>query len=336
MVFTSRRASGGSWRLLATSAALALLASACGTSDEGASAASSSEGDGSVRVVATTSILGDVAEQLVGDDGEVEVLIPPGTDPHAYEASAADAATLREADLVVANGLDLEANLRDALEAAEDEGAPVVEVAEHLDPITYEQAGEDEHGRGDEEEGEHDEHGHGAQDPHFWLDAARMAEGVELLGDELATVTGDGAWTERAAPLADEMRELDEQVRATLETVPEEDRVLVTNHEALGYFADAYDFEILGAVIPGGSTDARSDPAQFAELAGTVEAAGVTSIFAETTGSTRLAEQLSREVGGEVEIVELYTGSLGDEGSGAETYQDLLRTDAELIAEALG
>ncbi len=122
-------------------------------------------------------------------------------------------------------------------------------------------------------------------------------------------------------------------------TIPEADRQLVTNHEALGYLASRYDFEILGTVIPGSSTQADADPAGFSELIATVEEADVPAVFAENTDSTVLAEQLASEVIGrgdlEVEVVPIYTDALAEEGSGAETYLGLLRTTAELITDAL-
>jgi zinc/manganese transport system substrate-binding protein len=120
-----------------------------------------------------------------------------------------------------------------------------------------------------------------------------------------------------------------------LADIPASRRKLVTNHDSLGYFADRYGFEIIGAVVPGGST--LGDPSS-AELAGLVEkisSAGVPAIFAETTEPTALAEAVAREVGDDVVVVELYTGSLGEQGSGADTLIGMLLTDAGRIAGAL-
>ncbi len=131
------------------------------------------EGDGLV-VVATTSILGDVVSNVVGDAGEVEVLMAPGVDPHSFQASAAQAASLRAADLVVANGLGLEESLDDTLAAAQEDGAVVVEVAQDMDPIPFEGADDHDHGA-DEQDVDAD---HQALDPHVWLDPQRMAVGA--------------------------------------------------------------------------------------------------------------------------------------------------------------
>jgi zinc/manganese transport system substrate-binding protein len=301
-------------------------------------------------VVATTSILGDITEQLVGDDGRVEVVMPPGADPHGFQPSASDAAMLREADLVVANGLDLEESLLSALEAAEDEGVRILELAPALDPIEFGEGleaheGEDD-GHGPEDDGHDDEggddHDHGPEDPHVWFDPVRMADGVRLLGVELAQVADhpdDEEWERRAEDYAEQVLAVHEELGEAFGAIPADRRKLVTNHDALGYLAYRYDFEVLGTVIPGSSTQAEADARQFSQLIQTVEEAGVHVIFAENTDSTVLAEQLASEVLGradlEVEVVELYTDALGEPGSGAESYLDLLRSTAQRIVTAL-
>jgi len=169
-----------------------------------------------------------------------------------------------------------------------------------------------------------------------------MAEGVQMLAAELADVDTrlDAAeWESRGDDYAAELLELDEEIAEILSAVPDENRQLITNHDSLGYLATRYDFEVLATVIPGSSTQAEADAAGFAELIETVEDAGVSTVFAENIDSTMLADQLASEVIGrsdlEVEVVRIYTGALGEEGSGAETYPGLLRTTATLIADAL-
>lgn len=303
-------------------------------------------------VVATTSILGDIVRVLVEDDGDVRVLMPPGVDPHGFQPSAADAALLREADLVVANGLGLEERLLDALEAALADGVHVFELAEHLDPIDFgEAAHDDDHGHDDDDHGhEDDDHGHddddhghdhGPLDPHVWFDPVRMAEGVRLLAAELATVAGSDAsvWEQRGQAYADELLTLHDEIAARYEAIPEARRVVVTNHEALGYLAHRYGLRVVGTVIPGGTTHAETDPRRFAELVETVERTGVRAIVAENVDSTRLAEQLAQELaargGTPVEVVHVHTDALGQPGSGAEDYLGLLRSTAFTIADAL-
>lgn len=317
-----------------------------------------------VTVVATTSVLGDIVSSIVGEAAEVEVLMGPGVDPHHFEASAAQAQLLRDADLVVANGLDLEVQLTGALESAEEDGAEVFYLAEHLDPIRW---GEDDHGHdhgddddghahddddqahGDEDDGHghddgdghaHDDdhdHDHGPYDPHVWFDPVRTADGVRALGDRLLEVGGDAGadWQERAEEYADELIALDDEIASILDGVPEDRRNLVTNHEALGYLADRYGFEVIGTVIPDVTTLGEPGARDLRDLADLIDERDVPAIFAETTAPTRLAEAIAEEADRDVQVVVLHTESLGDEGSGAETYPQMLRTAAERIAEAL-
>jgi zinc/manganese transport system substrate-binding protein len=360
-------------RLLATMAVVGLVAAACGAATERDPRPDAGTGEETTEqevsagpvsdllVVATTSILGDISANLVGDDGRVEVVMPPGADPHGFQPSASDAAMLREADLVVANGLELEESLVSALQAAEDDGVRVLELAEHLDPIEFGAGGagpghdeddghghdeDDDHGHDEDDDHGHDEgddgHDHGPEDPHVWFDPVRMADGVRLLAAELAEVDGrldPEEWERRGDAYAEEVLAVDEELVELFATIPDGDRKLVTNHDALGYLAHRYGFEVLGTVIPGSSTQAEADARQFSQLIRTVEEAGVTAVFAENTDTTTLAEQLASEVGGrtdlEVEVVPLYTDALGEPGSGAETYLELLRTNGQRIADAL-
>lgn len=343
----------------AAALAAVLLVSAC--ADAGGVGAGSDEPGSELRVVATTSILGDVVSRLVADDGEVDVLMPAGSDPHSFSPSAAQAATVRDADLVVANGLGLEESLLDLLAAAREEGATVFELAPELDPIATggnavadhddhadegdhadeDDHADDDHADEDDHAGEDDGHGHAEDgpDPHVWFDPVRMADGVRLIARQLAAADDalpDEEWEQRGEDYAAELLAVDEEIRETLSVIPAERRVLVTNHDAIGYFAHRYDLEIIGTVVPGGTTLANASASRIAELADTVRDAGVPAIFAENTADARLSEALAREAGTAVEVVQLYTDSLGEEGSGAETYIGLLRTDAQLIADALG
>ena len=132
----------------------------------------------------------------------------------------------------------------------------------------------------------------------------------------------------------DALEALDAEVEALVATVPPDDRLLVTNHEVFGYFADRYDFEVVGAIIPGGSTLAEPSAAELADLVRQIDERGVPAMFAETSSPTRLAEALAAE-GADVEVVELYSESLGEPGSPGDTYLGMVRTNAERIAAAL-
>jgi zinc/manganese transport system substrate-binding protein len=327
-------------RHLAWVGVAALVLAGCAGGEGGASQTVADEGP--PLVVATTSILGDIAANVAGDEAQVEVLMPPGADPHTFQASAADAARVREADLVLAIGLGIEAPLASLLDSARAEGVGIVELAPQLDPIPFALAElhDDEDGdHADDEdhadEEDHDEQPHAADDPHVWFDPIRMADGVQLLGEEFERRLGPGAWQERTADYRSQLLTVHEEIETLTGAVPPERRVLVTNHEAIGYFAHRYDFELAGTVIPGGTTDATPSSAAFAELARLVEDRELAAIFAENTANDTLAQALAREVGRNVEVVTLYSDALGAPGSGAETYLDLLRTNARLIADAL-
>jgi zinc/manganese transport system substrate-binding protein len=297
-----------------------LLAGGCGGADD------SGNGDGPL-VVATTTILGDVVAGIVGDAADVEVLMPVGADPHSFQASARQAALLREADLVVANGLGLEEGLSSVIEGAIADGATVVEIGPGLDPIPLTEAGDH-----DEDEGDHHD---GDLDPHVWMDPVRMVQAVDVIATALDGVV-DGPWREQAAAYKADLQALDAEIRELVDTIPVENRRLVTSHLALSYFAQRYGFEMIGAIIPGGSTSAEPSPSELAGLAEIIRREGIPAIFGETTSPTGLSETLAGEVGFDVAIVELYTGSLSDAGGPAATYLDLMRTDAARIAAALG
>ena len=292
---------------------VALLSASCDLDEE-------QDADERPLVVATTTILGDVVANLSGDDARVEVLIPLGSDPHDFQASAAQIADLNRADLVVANGLGLEEGLEDVFAAAAGDGVRIFEVAPLLDPLPFESASE------------HEQEG---VDPHVWLDPLRMAEAARLIAAELEEIEPGVDWLARSEEYAGELEQTDQEIIEQLSAVPNENRRLVSNHESLGYFASRYEFEVVGVVIPGGSTLADSSSARLAELVEVMRREGVTVIFGETTEPGALAAAVADELGEEVEVVPLHTESLGAPGSGAETLIGLLKTNATLIAEAL-
>jgi ABC-type Zn uptake system ZnuABC Zn-binding protein ZnuA len=331
-------------RLATLLAALALAIASCGGGGSGG-AGDDPAGDGRLLVVATTGILGDVVGEIVGEAGDVEVIIGPGVDPHDFQPSAADAALLREADLVVANGLGLEGRLDEMIETAEEDGAEVLELAGRLDPIPVggpedaDHAEDDDHAEDADHAGEEDDHGHGDQDPHFWQDPVRMIDAVAIIAaalTELDPEATDAGWQERADEFSDRIAEVHEANEVALAAVPAERRKMVTNHDAFGYLADRYGFAIVGTVIPGGATLAEPSAADLADLVHQIEEQGVPAIFVENTDPGNLAAALSTEVGDDVGVFELYSDSLGDEGGTADTYLGLIESNARTVAAALG
>lgn len=335
---------------LALFATSALVLSGCQSgSGEDASEVSPSVEMESVAVgptvVATTTMLGSVVSDIltcaVGDDSGLTVLFPIGADPHDFQPSSAQVASMSTADLVVANGLFLEEGLVAALSALIEEGAPVLEVAELIDPLAYgEDEGEDHddgHGHDDDhadEEGkEDDDHGHGDFDPHFWMDMNRMATVAEIIGVELAA-SGE-EFVSCGQTVANRIREADASVAEIMAPIPEANRVLVTDHDALGYLAQRYDFRVVGVVIPGGSTLAEPNSRELAQLVETIREENVRAIFANIATASDVVGVLAEEVGRDVSVVNIYVGSVGGPGSGAETYIDMMTTNASLMAAAL-
>jgi zinc/manganese transport system substrate-binding protein len=291
---------------------LALALAGCGD-DDGAAGASGDR----PHVVVTTNVLGDVVSDLVGDEADVEVIMPPGTAPHEFEASPRQVASMRDADVLVTNGAGFEEGLTDTIEAAEQDGVPTFAAIDAVDTLQLE--------------------GDGGTDPHFFTDPARMATAAQAIADLLLDeVPGldTPAFASQVRATVDELHTLDGEVERTLSAVPADRRTLVTNHEVFGYFADRYGFDVVGAVIPAGTTQAEPSAAQLDELAHTIEEHHVPAIFVETSSPTRLADALADEVG-DVDVVELFSESLGDEGSGGETYVAMMRTNAGRIADAL-
>jgi zinc/manganese transport system substrate-binding protein len=325
-------------------AALAVASAVVACGDDGAATSS-----GRPTVVATTPVVGDIVASTLGDAADVVVLMPRGADPHAFEPSARQLGELRDADLLVANGLGLESGLSDALVSAESDGVPVLELAPELDPIGF--ASEHDHDESEHDESEHDEsehdesdhdeseHEHGDLDPHVWFDPSRMAAAVPLIADAFVDAVPDadeGDVRAGADDYAAELLALDAEVEEILSGVPDDRRVLVTNHDTFGYFADRYGFEVLGVVLPGGDTLAAPSAAALESLAEEIEHHDVPVVFADEGVSSDLADALASEVGDAVEVVALFTDTLGDSGGPSGTYVDLVRTNTERIAEALG
>ncbi len=324
-------------RLVAPLFALGVLVGACGgsdaASDDGGDAGAEAPAD-APTVVVSSNILGDVVESIAGDDIRVVTLMPVGVDPHEFQASAQQVAELNAADALIVNGGGFEEGLLDVIEAAEGEGVPTFEALSAVSAIEYAEDG----GHDDHAEDEEHAHDHEGVDPHFFTDPARMAVAVDAIGDFLA-VTLDGVdvagLEERTAAYVAELESLDAELVEMFEALDDEQRVLVTNHEVFGYFAERYGFEVVGAVIPSGSTADGASAAALAELAEVIEHEGVPAIFSDESASDELVATLADEVG-DISIVPLYSETLGAEGEAADTYVGMVRTNAERIADALG
>jgi ABC-type Zn uptake system ZnuABC Zn-binding protein ZnuA len=294
------------------------VAGAAGCGDDGGGGA----GGGETGVVATTTIAADLVKNVGGERVDVDTLVPAGADPHGHEPRPSDAAAIAEADLVVKSGGDLDEWLDDVIDSAGGE-------ATELTLLDSAEAIEGGHAH------EGDPHADDV-DPHWWQDPRNAILAVEAVRDALAEADPDGrrGYERNARAYVAELRALDDEIEQCMRQVPPGKRKLVTTHDSLGYFADRYGVEVIGSVIPSLSTQAQPSAKDVNALVDQIEAEGVEAIFPEAAVSQRLERAISRESGAEVGG-ELWTDSLGTEGSGAESYVDAMRANAGVLAEGM-
>jgi len=271
-------------------------------------------------IVVTYSILGSVVRDLAGDRFDVVVAIPNGMDPHEWEPSARDVERLTRADLVVANGLDLEGGMQKALEQARHRGVKFFTAADH---ITVRRVGRDEGiPSGDPDQAI------GAPDPHLWMDPIAMKSVVRTLAIEIRNDFGVDL-SARAADLEGRLDSLDAEIRAKVAVIPLARRELVTGHESMGYFAQRYRFRLVGAVVPSLSSQAESSAADLADLKAVIARERVPVLFTELGTPPGVVAALAREAG--VRCVTLTDHALPANGS----YFTFMRDLTDTIAGAL-
>ncbi|NHI06552.1 periplasmic solute binding protein [Streptomyces sp. KO7888] len=286
-----------------------------------------SGGDERPSVVVTTNILGDITREIVGDEADVSVLMKPNADPHSFGLSAVQAAELENADLIVHNGLGLEENVLRHVEAARASGVATFAAGEAADPLTF-HTGEE--GGPDDEAGE--------PDPHFWTDPDRVRKAAGLIADQVVEhVDGvnEKAVRDNAAHYDGRLADLTTWMEESFATIPEGRRALVTNHHVFGYLADRFGFRVIGAVVPSGTTLASPSSSDLRSLTRAMEKAEVRTVFADSSQPTRLAEVLRQEMGGDVDVVPLYSESLTEKGEGAGTYLDMMRANTSAMTDGL-
>ncbi len=179
-------------------------------------------------------------------------------------------------------------------------------------------------------------HHHREIDPHFWLDPNLVIKYVENIRDGLiaADPAGKDLYTQNATAYITKLNELDRWIKQEVSTIPEERRLIVTNHESFGYFADRYGFKIIGTIIPSVSTGASPSAQQMARLVDRIRETGAIAIFLETGSNPQLAEQIAQETGVKV-VSELYTHSITEPGGNAPTYIDMMKFNVQAIVPAL-
>jgi len=277
-----------------------------------------------LNVVATTSIVGDIVKNVGGDHIDLIVLLPLGTDPHAFDPTPRDLTRVADADVIFINGLGLERFLEKMLKNAGGD-IPAVLVSNGVEPRELDQ----------DEDHETDTHQHEDHDPHVWMSPANVIIFVDNIENALSDLDPANAvdYQANATAYKSELKNLDNWVQEQINTIPPENRNLVTDHDTFGYYADRYGLEMTGAVLPGYSTSSEPSAQELATLQDAITQYGVKAVFVGSTVNPVLAERVAEDTG--VQLVPLYTGSLSEAGSGAGTYIDYIRYNTKAIVEAL-
>lgn len=281
-----------------------------------------STGDG-LQVVVAESFLADITSNVAGNRLQVITLMPLGVDPHAYEPTPRDIAKIADSDLLIINGSGFEGWLEQVIQNTA-ATTKIVEASAGLQTRPVEHSLEVH------------EDGHGEIDPHFWLDPLNVIQYVNNIRAALIDLDPEGkeVYTRNAENYTQQLIALDQEIRSLVDTIPLENRIIVTNHESFGYYADRYGFTIIGAVIPSVSTGASPTAQQMARLVEDIRSSGAAAIFIETGANPRLAEQIAQETSVKV-ITDLYTHSISAPDGPAPNYLDMLRYNTRAIISAL-
>ena len=302
---------------LVTTGAL-LLTTACSTNET----ATSADSDRPFEAVASTPVIAEWLRELGDDRITITALTQPGADEHTLQLTPGQVAEIASADLVVLNGGGLEASYNDTVQQNVHGELLVLTDGIALEPFA---AGfsHQEHAEEDAE----DEDERGALDPHFWLDPARAIVALESIRNALAMLDPDGAdfYATNATRYIESMRTTDAEIRATIAALPPERRLLVSFHDAYGYFARRYGLEILGFVVEG--PESEPSAGDVAALITIMRERSARFIFQEPQYDTRVVEQVARESGAVVRT--LYAQPTGD----APTYLEMLRANAHALIE---
>lgn len=282
------------------------------------------------QVIAAENFLADIARNIAGDRATVSALVPYGIDPHDFQPSPKDLAAVSQSRMLIVNGAGLEGWLAQALQNVG--GARIVITASLGLP------------------GRTSGYGSGAPpvtgvpatlspadtDPHFWLDPVLVKAYVDTIRDGFIQLdpTGQDVYRRNADAYSAQLTALDQWIRTQVESIPPARRLLVTDHEDLGYLADEYGFQIVGAITPNTSPDAEPSASHIADLISRVRASGVKAIFLDTGTNTQLADQICRDTGCRV-IADLYIHSLTPSTGAASTYLDMMRHNVTVIVENL-
>ena len=261
-------------------------------------------------VVATTTQVGDLARAVAGRRAAVRQILTPNSDPHAYEPRPSDVRAVTGAKVVIRSGGDVDDWLTGVLRNAGSHATTV----DLIDAV-------------------HTRRGEGGVDPHWWEDPRNAALAIDRIRAALvaADPAGRAAYTANAAAYGARLRSLDRAIAACMRAIPTRERRLVTDHDALAYYADRYGIEVIGTVIPGRSTQAQASAGEVARLVAAIRRADVTTIFPERSASAKLEQAIARAAGAQVGA-SLYADSLGPAGSAGATYLGSLRANTRALA----
>ena len=280
-------------------------------------------GDGPIRIVATTSIVGDLARQIAGDAATVEALMGAGVDPHLYQASQGDVQTLGNADLILYSGLHLEGRMEEVFEQMDRLGRPTFAVTDDLPRDSLVASA----------------NYPGQADPHVWMSVPLWRRAAERTAQALIDFDPENAEIYRSNRDAylSRLDALDADLRTILSRVPPDRRVLVTAHDAFNYFGRTYGFRVEG--LQGISTATEAGTADVQNLAASIASRRIPAIFVESSVSPRSIEAVQEAVrsrGHDVQIGgSLFSDVLGDDGTPAATYEGMMRANITTIADAL-
>ena len=296
-----------------------------GGAGDGAIAGNTYAGGGPAHVVCTTGQVADAVQRIGGEHLEVTGLIGPGVDPHLYQATLSDMRLLKEADMIFLNGMHLEGRMADTLLkfGRRTPTFPVTEgLQEKSDPRLRTPA---------EFEGHFD--------PHVWHNAELWSDCVQFIADQLAGFDPEHAdlYQRNAQAYTEELKALHVEIQTQIATIPKSVRLMVTAHDAFGYFGDAYGIEVFG--LKGISTDDEVSIQRMEEIVELLVDRKVPAVFVESAVAPRIVEALigpCRDAGHDVTIGgELYADALGAKGSGAENYVGMMRANLKTIVNAL-
>lgn len=269
----------------------------------------------SLHVLATETFLGDITQNVAGSRIKIETLLPPTVDPHEFQPTPQDAIKIAQSQVLIVNGLGYEAWLTKTLENS---GGMVVVASNGLSPNP-------------DPSGEHPD-----GDPHMWMNPLNVVHYVENIRDGLtqADPAGKDIYSKNADAYIAQLKDLDGWVKSQVAGLPPEKRLLVTNHDALGYFSEAYGFKVVGAVIPSVTDQASPSAQQLAGLIDTIKSSGAPAIFLDFGENQNLANQIASESGAKI-VTDLYVESISAADGPAPTYLEMIKHDVSAIVEAL-